>query len=784
MNIYRIIKGLFILCFLFTATNIEASVINGRITDKEGNPIVASIHISELSMGVLSNTEGFYQLNISSGTYNIDFLYPGYRTKNVHIEVREDTTYVVDIVMDKDVFSIPSYIRENNKDQSGLNKITQIAQQEIYNRNALKNVKAEIYSKGSATPQNIYPLLRKAMKYTPFVFLNTHSNVFAEYIDRTEYTYPDKFSRRVEDINGNIPDPEILVKILDEMREALFLSKDQIFITPFTVNTLKFYHYYYEGSTVNDKGEPISKIRIKAKYNDAALFNGYIYINEHDWIIEQIDVSNLFYTIRVSWMKVNDRNIYLPGTIMVKNKVKVKGVNLNFNLYSSNRYIQITMLDKESPIVQYKPFSAIDTYISSQSQKDSTFWADKRHFPLSQSESHYLSFQNPDTSEIKTKKHTKTVLQKIFSKKQIKTNSGKGILTFNGLSFSLPEYNFVDGFVIGQHVHYKVDTGLKQSYEVNPYIYYLTGRRRFNGGIELIRNYNRGKITLSAGTETVDFNPMGNRGGNTLSSVLWGRNSSFFYQNDFVKINNDLFLNKNIKLITGFTLQKRNGLENSSDFSILGKKEDIKPNIYSDALFDKTAYWLGLEYTIDNKTTFRAEYEEAFGRWQRDNSRYRKLKAFVNRQKTLDIFSEYQYFFEAGTFLGDNNAHFADYNHFNASDSYVSAGSPFASYMLLDSYAASTNDYWFDFKINYTNKYLLIKRIPFFQLFPFTESLHFKSLYTPQIKHHIELGYSVNFTHHINFGIFCSVNNLNKFEKIALRFSYNLQAFKAELPKF
>lgn len=79
---------------------------------------------------------------------------------------------------------------------------------------------------------------------------------------------------------------------------------------------------------------------------------------------------------------------------------------------------------------------------------------------------------------------------------------------------------------------------------------------------------------------------------------------------------------------------------------------------------------------------------------------------------------------------------------------------------------------------------MLIKKIPFFQAFPFTESVHFKSLYTPQIKHHIEFGYSVNFTHHINFGIFCSVNDHNNFEKVALRFSYNLQAFKAELPKF
>lgn len=783
-HIYSALKGLFILLLLFVANNVTAAIINGKITDEEGNPIVASIHVSEMKMGAFSNTDGFYQLKISSGIYDVDFLYPGYKTKSIHFEIKEDTTYVANIVMDKDSFSIPAIIHEKKDDQSGLNKVAQIVQQEIYNRNVLKSIKAEIYSKGSTNTENVYPIFKKAIQYTPFAFLSTHSKVFTEYIDRTEYAYPNSFSRKVEDINGNIPNPEVLVKMLDEMKSSFFLSKDQLFITPFTVNTIKYYHYYYEGSSINCKGETISKIRIKSKFSDSALFKGYVYINEHDWVIEQIDVSNLFYMIRVSWMKVNDKKIYLPGTIMVKSRMRIEGVDLDLKLYSSNKYTQIVMLDKESPVVQYKPFSTIDTYISSDSKKDSTYWTDKRHFPLTQNDSYYLSIQDSIASKIKADKKTTKSLKQLFSKKRLVTNSGKGVLTFDGLSFSLPEYNFVDGFVMGQHFYYKVNSTPTQGYEINPHIYYLTARHRFNGGVDFVRNYNSGTIKLSTGTESADFNPLGNRNGNTLSSILWGRNNSYFYKNDFVKINNDVSLTKNLKFLSGFTLQRRSGLENSTDFSILGKKEDIKPNIYSDAQFDKTAYWLGLEYVANNRAMFHAEYEQAFGGWQRNNSRYKKIKAFVTQQKELGIFSAFQYYFEGGTFLGNRNAHFADYNHFNASDSYVSAGSPFASYMLLGSYEASTNDYWFDLKLNYTNKYLLIKRIPFFQAFPFTESMHFKTLYTPQIKYHVELGYSVNFTRHINFGVFCSINHNNSFEKIALRFSYNLQAFRAELPKF
>lgn len=785
MKPYRILKALLIiLCILSIVNNATAAIIKGSITDQEGNPIVASIHISQLKMGGFSNTDGFYQFKIPVGRYNMDFLYPECKTKNIQIDITNDTTTLLNIVLEKDSFNIPSKFKEKEDNKIGLNKIAQIVQQEIYNRNVLKNVKAEIYSRGSANPEKVFPLLKTAMKYTPFAFLNTRSNVFTEYIDETEYTYPDKFSRRVEDINGNIPNPEIFVKVLDEMRGALFLSKDQLFITPFTVNTLKYYHCNYEGSTLNEKGEPISKIRIESKYNDPALFNGYVYINERHWIIEQIDISNLFHAIRVSWMKVNDKNIYLPATIMVTNKVNIDGVNLDFNLYSSNKYIQIKMLDKESSFVQYKPFSTIDTYIATASAKSADFWLEKRHFPLAQNDSCSLVIRDSIASTSPIKDESKISLKKIFSVKHISTNSGKGTLTFTGLSLSLPEYNFVDGFVIGQHIAYKLNTSQSESFEINPHIYYLTGRRRLNGGVDFIRNYSKGKVTLSVGSETADFNPLGNRSGNTLSSFLWGRNNSFFYKKDFAQVNNEVAIHKRMKLIAGFTVQKRNGLENTSDFSILGKKGDIKPNMYSDAKFDKTAYWLGLEHTTDQNIVLRTEYEEAFGHWQRENSRYRKIKASISQQKPLDIFSSYLYSFEAGTFISNSKTHFADYNHFNASNSYVSAGSPFTSYMLLDSYAPSTNDFWLDLKINYTNKYLLIKKIPFFQLFPFTESVHFKSLYTPQIKYHVELGYSVNFTHHINFGVFCSVNHNNNFEKVALRFSYNLQAFKAELPKF
>lgn len=62
--------------------NTEKHTISGTIKDaKNGEELIgASIVVSELKSGVLTNAYGFYSLNIPSGKYKVSFSYLGYAT--------------------------------------------------------------------------------------------------------------------------------------------------------------------------------------------------------------------------------------------------------------------------------------------------------------------------------------------------------------------------------------------------------------------------------------------------------------------------------------------------------------------------------------------------------------------------------------------------------------------------------------------------------------------------------------------------------------------------------
>ena len=97
--------------------------------------------------------------------------------------------------------------------------------------------------------------------------------------------------------------------------------------------------------------------------------------------------------------------------------------------------------------------------------------------------------------------------------------------------------------------------------------------------------------------------------------------------------------------------------------------------------------------------------------------------------------------------------------------------------MLLDNYAASTNKHWLKGEFNYDSNYLLLKRLPFLQGKMFTESLHLKNLYTPDMKLYSEIGYSINITRLLNFGTFVSFRKA-EYQDFGIRIMFDLEKSK------
>jgi hypothetical protein len=75
------------------------STISGHVKDSEtGEDLIgATIYISELKSGTVTNTYGYYSLKLDEGTYTITFSYIGYASSVHKIELQEDITLDIEL---------------------------------------------------------------------------------------------------------------------------------------------------------------------------------------------------------------------------------------------------------------------------------------------------------------------------------------------------------------------------------------------------------------------------------------------------------------------------------------------------------------------------------------------------------------------------------------------------------------------------------------------------------------------------------------------------------------
>jgi hypothetical protein len=638
-------------------------------------------------------------------------------------------------------------------------------------------------------------LLDKLAKKEEGVKLSEFKNrVFVqESFSEIEFTAPDEYKQTVKAFSSSIPDDLDSKNAMSITRSSMYNPKAGMFISPLNPGAFSYYKFRYEGFSEED-GQIVNKIKVTPKLKDPVLYEGYIYIADNTWHIHSARLNSNVYGVKefytITYQEVAP-GVYLPVTYLTESEINILGNHIIMNYYASLTYKNITVNDtitkepankkeKKKRNFEIKRDTRYATTADSLAGKrDSIYWTDIRTIPLDSRE--VTSFVKKDSVQhhldsVRNDHHNpKFSYMDIFTGGQIGGDSGKVIIKYDGLLRAAPEYNFADGLWLGQKFSIETKTGRRNKLKISPFLYYALSRKRLVGGGDINLAYapmKLGRLDISAGSVSEDFNPNGIlRFNNASSSLIKGKNYNYFYQKDFVSVTNRFDISNGLQFIAGFEIAKRSGLSNHTDYT-WGKRSKITPNIYPDGRFDKTMYYLGLNYTpyayysVANgaKTyekftspTFYARYSEGFSSWQTNNSRYRKLKIGIAQNITVNEFDLFDYTIEGGSFIGNKDKmHFTDYEHFNTSNVMVNLKSPFSSFMLLDNYAASTNRYWVSSMLNYNSKYILLKRLPFLQGKMFTETLHLKNLYTPDMKLYTEAGYSLNLTKMLNIGIYAS----------------------------
>lgn len=847
MKVYPLI----VLCCLFPM-HLFAQLLTGKITDVSGEAIPnATLYIREVALGITADDNGEFQASLKKGSYTCDFSSLGYERKTLPLTIDKAETHLA-VVMKKKVYALKEVIISANREDPAYAIMRKAIGMAPFYLHQIEKYESSIYVKGSVKVEKIPRLMtfgsngKKLKNLTNKLFLIESQN-------EVSFTSPNRYEQKVLAFSSTLPADIDAGQVMSVMTANIYDPNAFGRISPLAPGAFSYYKFALEG--ISMEGEHmINKIRVQPKKNNPKLVSGWLYIIENSWNVQSADLSatELGVTIRftATYNEVKP-SAFLPTAYDIDMKVDAMGVKATGKYYSSVQYKTVELsgatqavrqksqeqlntlaakeelsnreaykmaklmkettepeeTKKERESLEINPGNAnikvtVDTLAGT---RDSIYWETIRKQPLKKDE--IVSYQVRDS--LKTKMETlrsKDSLQnrtpaywigKLVTGESFPLNK-KVQFGYSGLLKVCPQYDFVDGFWLGQQFTLRTNFTEGRSLTVSPSLYYTTTGKSVNWQIDGSYQYapmRRGNVSLSGGQTTADYN--GESGTllaiNSIASLFFGENPVKFYKKKFVALSNTVELANGLPLTTGISYEKRNALHNRQSYNFFGNTPSSNlPNGQLTPMPDNSAmkvkirltytpqyhYWKhrGKKmYIYSDYPTFSIQYEAGISTGSQESASFNKLEGNISQTIKISEFDRIGYTVNGGKFLSNKRVYFPDFKHFNTNELFITGSSLDNSFCLFDNYIYSTDKQWLQAHLNYTSDYLLFKRLPFLQKYMFNEALHARTLWIPG-KSYSEFGYSVGFSNIARIGVFVG---LEKGKYDAVGFTISLPVLKS-----
>ncbi|WP_245842780.1 DUF5686 and carboxypeptidase regulatory-like domain-containing protein [Pontibacter ummariensis] len=291
-----------------------AGVVRGRITDENGKGLpFASIYIKETASGTASNEEGFYQLQLSPGTYTLEFKYVGYRASTKTVTV-EEGVQELDVQLQPEVLKLNEVVVRAADEDPAYAIMRNAIRLRKYHQNEAKAWSARVYMKG------VYRLDKVPPKVLGIRVVDVDTGIvyLSESVSELHFKRPNKINERIisSKVSGQKKGfsfnqaSEMNISFYDNLLKVEGLS-ERGFVSPLAGNALFFYRFEYQGA-FEENGRTVNKIKVIPRRKNDPVFSGYIYIVDNSWRIHSTDLrlSKSAGIEFVDWIRV--RQVYEP----------------------------------------------------------------------------------------------------------------------------------------------------------------------------------------------------------------------------------------------------------------------------------------------------------------------------------------------------------------------------------------------------------------------------------------------------------------------------------------
>ena len=620
---------------------LQAQYLTGRVINgaQEAVPY-ATVYISELQQGIITNGAGVFELAVPQGSYHLVVMCMGYKTTRIGWQTAPASENVLKtIVLEDAEYQIPPVYVSAKKEDPAYTIMRKAIGMAPYYRNLVQSYRAEVYLKGNLNVV-LKGVVTLALNKEQRNALKNLSGI-QESVNEIRYTAPDKYEQTVksEKTAANVDLEKFGIKEADIQ---LGMANLNIYSNqpnmPLAPNAFQNYSFKYLGDSEID-GQWVAKISVTPRHKSNDLLSGYLYIVRERWCVQELDMS-----MAINYGKARAQQTYrfvtgevlLPVAYNLNGEFSAFGVNVTGHTSGSIKYFDVQqnqriaqesapqqieeLLDKpelkpkemrqlrkiQEEVVatvraeerkergERRPsLEVINNYTflkdSVRTQRDSIYWALIRPVPLDREELQLFEVSDsikasPYTPEGKRKKWMGIVSGVLGSGYTFKMDSLWSI-SYSGMLNPLElGYNVVDGWIYGQALRVRRETGNGGYIQLRGRVAYAFCREAWMWNLLAEQRYwanRRAYWRLEASSQTRDF--AGNQGVgmvNDWSSLLFRVNPSRFYEGRGVNFSHRMDVAHGWVWIFGAQWEDRHSRSNTTDYSWFYKKTHVfSPNI-------------------------------------------------------------------------------------------------------------------------------------------------------------------------------------------------------------
>ena len=288
--------GRLLLIFYFFCLQLSAVAggLKGRVMNEKGEALpFANIYIRNTTNGTTANEQGYYELKLTPGSYEVVFQYIGYKPQSRQLSIGDGFSEQ-NVTLQPEALNLQEVVIKAGAKDPAYAMIKAAMDRRKYHLKETEAYKCRVYIKNlqrlTDVPKKVLGLVKVTDVKPGIIYLS-------ESVSELSFTQPDKYREKLLSSKMSGSNKTISFNQATDFEFDFYQNLIKVdgltprgFVSPIASNAFLFYKYQLIG-TSEEKGNFIHKIKVTPIRKNDPAFKGYIYLVDGEWRLHSLDLG-------------------------------------------------------------------------------------------------------------------------------------------------------------------------------------------------------------------------------------------------------------------------------------------------------------------------------------------------------------------------------------------------------------------------------------------------------------------------------------------------------------